>query len=102
VDNNDLVTKGFLKQELGALEQRLDQRFEGRMDALEQRMLDATREMIHDSETRLLKAFYGFADATNKHLAQLDGSDAGIVGRMTSLETRVFEIEKRLNMPPGA
>jgi len=79
--------------------QALEGRFEGRMDALEQRMLDAMAHMIHESETRLLNAFYGFAEGTSQHFKQLDAADAGLTDRMTSLETRVLEIEKRLNMP---
>ncbi|MBI4479628.1 MAG: hypothetical protein HY651_06360 [Acidobacteria bacterium] len=35
---------------------------------LEDRLLEA----IHDSETRLLKAFYTYAEATQKHLVDLD------------------------------
>ena len=39
------------KQDLAELEQRLTERFQ---------------EAIHDSETRLLKAFYGYTEAAQK------------------------------------
>ena len=76
MDDNQVVTKAILKAELKAelatFGEALELRFEGRMDPLEQRMLDATRQMIHDSETRLLQAFYGFAETTHKRFQQTD------------------------------
>jgi len=66
-----------LKSDLLALESRFDaklsaleSRFDGKLDTLEQRMLDRMGQMIHDSETRLLQAFYSFAETNNKRLAQ--------------------------------
>jgi hypothetical protein len=44
-----------LKVELGALEQRM----EGRMDTLEQRVTDRFTEALRNTETKLLQAFYG-------------------------------------------
>jgi len=62
VHNDDApATKGDLRSELAAL----DQRWEGKLDVREQRILDTVHGMIHDSETRLLQAFYGFAEANN-------------------------------------
>ncbi len=80
--------------------QALEQRIEGKMDAQEQRILDSLGEMIRESETNLLKAFYSYADTNNKRVDNLETSDAGIVARVSTLENRILEIEKRLNMPP--
>ena len=59
-------------------------------------------EAIDDRETRLLKAFYTWAEAAQKHSADLDRSDSSLRERMGSLEGRVTEVEKRLNMPPAS
>lgn len=89
------------KADLDALEQRIDGRMEGRMDTLEQRMTDRLTEAIHDSETKLLQAFYFFAETNNKRFVQGEAATAMAVSRLTTLETRVLELEKRLNMLPS-
>jgi hypothetical protein len=97
MDDAQVVTRAILREDLAALELR----FEGRMDTLEQRMVDAMRQMIHDSETRLLQAFYGFAETTHKRFQQTDVTTTLLTSRVNTLEDRVFEIEKRLNVPPS-
>jgi hypothetical protein len=47
---------------LKELEERLTQRFEGRLDAFEERLVDRVAALIRDSETRLLQAFYSFTE----------------------------------------
>jgi len=59
-------------------------------------------ERIADSETRLLKAFYNYADSNQQRLAQVDSEQTGFRNRLGSIETRLLEVEKRLNMPPAA
>jgi len=58
-------------------------------------------ERISDSETRLLQAFYSFADANNKRLVQGEAATALVISRITTLEDRVLGLEKRLNIPPS-
>jgi len=58
--------------------------------------------MIHDSETRLLQAFYGFAEANNKRLNQVDGNVAIFLNRLGAVEERLLRVEKRLDIPPEA
>jgi len=100
------------KSDLLALEARMDSRFDGKLsamearfdgklDTLEQRLLDRMGSMIHDSETRLLQAFYSFAETNNKRLAQFEATDVLLLTRVTTLESRVLEVEKRLNIPPA-
>jgi hypothetical protein len=98
-----------LKSDLLVLESRFDaklsaleSRFDGKLDTLEQRMLDRMGGLIHDSETRLLQAFYSFAETNNKRLAQFEATDVLLLTRVTTLESRVLEVEKRLNIPPAA
>jgi hypothetical protein len=93
--------KTEFKVDLGALEQRMDGRMEGRMDTLEHRLTDRFTEAIHDSETKLLQAFYSFAETNNKRFVQGDAATAMAVSRLTTLESRVLELEKRLNMLPS-
>ena len=92
-----------MEGKLDAMEGKLDaleQRVEGKIDGSEQRVLDRVGEMIRDTETRLLNAFYSYAEGNNKRVSQLESNDVGVVNRLGSLENRVLEIEKRLNLPP--
>jgi hypothetical protein len=75
------ATKGDLTDAVNGLEARLT-------------------EAIHDSETRLLKAFYTFAETNQKRLAEGETESAAIKGRLATVEQRLLEVEKRLNMPP--
>lgn len=63
--------------------------------ALEQRLAEA----IHDSETRLLRAFYGFTETVQTRFQAIEDSDTNLKKRMMVLEQRLLEVEKRLNMP---
>jgi len=83
------------KADLRAFEARI----EGRMDAQEQRILQNVAALTHESETRLLQAFYGFAEATNKLFNQIDGNIAIFLNRLGTVESRLLEVEKRLNIP---
>ena len=69
------------------------------LSALEQRLTDVFAEAIHDSETRLLNAFYGFTQSIQARFHADDDTDAHLKKRLTLLEQRLMEIEKRLNMP---
>lgn len=64
--------------------------------------IEALREQIRDTETKLLTAFYEFAKANQTRVSELEGSDAAIKRRIGSIEDRLLEVEKRLNMPPAA
>lgn len=59
-------------------------------------------ERITDSETKLLKAFCSFARTSNQRMVELEGNDAGLRQRISTIEDRLLEVEKRLNMPPAA
>jgi hypothetical protein len=59
-------------------------------------------ERITDSETKLLKAFYSFAQTNSQRMVELEGNDAGLRHRVGTLEVRLLEVEKRLNIPPAA
>ncbi|HEY4360138.1 MAG TPA: hypothetical protein VGN17_04195 [Bryobacteraceae bacterium] len=76
---NQSVTQGELQAALEAQ----DQRFQGRLDAGEQHILDRLAETVRESETRLLQAFYGFAESNEQR-------------------HRVLALEKRLNLSPAS
>lgn len=59
-------------------------------------------ERLSDSETRLLKAFYDFAQSNQKRMTELEGNEAAIRSRLATIEDRLLNVEKRLNMPPAA
>ncbi len=81
---------------------RLEEKLLAAIHDAETRLKEELLEAIHDRETRLLKAFYTYAEAAQKHFADLDHSDASLRDRLGSLEDRIVEIEKRLNFPPAA
>ncbi len=62
---------------------------------------DDLKEAIRDSETRLLQAFYGFAETNHKRMAQYDATTALLMSRVSTIENRLIEVEKRLNIPPA-
>jgi hypothetical protein len=90
------------KAELEAALHAQDQRFQGRLDVLEARIGDQIREAAHETETKVLEAFYAFAESNNRRLGQQELASASLTNRVSTLENRVLEIEKRLNIPPVA
>lgn len=63
---------------------------------------DELIEAIRDGQTEVLRAFYGFSQTVQARFLEQDQTEAGIIRRMGTLETRVLEIERRLNIPPSA
>lgn len=64
--------------------------------------IEGLRGQIRDSQTKLLTAFYEFAKVNQNRLSELEGTDAVLKRRIGSIEDRLLEVEKRLNMPPAA
>jgi len=65
-------------------------------------MHDDLVERINDKETKLLQAFYSYTESNQKRLAGVETEGASLKSRLSSLEDRIIELEKRLNMPPAA
>jgi len=59
-------------------------------------------ERIHDGQTELLKAFYSYAQGNNKRVAELEGNEGAFRSRLSTIEDRLLEVERRLNFPPAA
>lgn len=47
--------------------------------------IEGLREQIHDTETKLLTAFYEFAKANQTRVFELEGSDAAIKRRIGNI-----------------
>jgi hypothetical protein len=60
----------------------------------------ASKQDLIDMETRILKAFYGYARTNDKNMKQLGLLYGGVGERVEVVERRVLDIEERLNMPP--
>jgi len=117
-----LAERFATKQDLADLEQRLSAQFatkqdladlEGRlrqeMADMEERLRQHTRESIHELETKLLTAFFSWAERMEKvvdrltsEVRHLHAMDLNLEERMRALENRVFNLEKRLMQHPPA
>ena len=108
-DLNTPATKADLQQiqaEAKADLQQLGEQLRAatKADLLEmtQQLRDEFKEAIHDAQTELLRAFYTFAKSIEANITDLEKSDSGIRQRLAVAESRITELERRLNMPPAA
>jgi hypothetical protein len=61
---------------------------------------DRVMERLRDIETKLLNAFYGYAKSNDRRVLETEGNEAVLRSRLATLETRLTDVEHRLNMPP--
>ena len=61
---------------------------------------DRVMERLRDIETKLLNAFYGYAKSNDKRVLETEGNEGVLRSRVATLETRLTDVEHRLNMPP--
>ena len=87
MENNNHATKADLK----ALRDELK--------ADNAALRDDLIEAIHDTETKLLTAFYGFAEATQKRMTNLEKTTGGLTDLIATLDRRITDLEKRVNFP---
>ena len=97
-NSNDHATKADLKV--------LREELKGDMAALRHELKadnvalrEEIREVIHDTETKLLRAFYGFAEATQKRMTIMENTTGGLTNLMATLDRRITDLEKRVNFP---
>jgi hypothetical protein len=93
MDMDDERAKAATKGDLIELEAK----FDGKLSQLKDDLVEA----IRDSQTEVLRAFYGFSQTVLDRFKEQDQTEAGLKRRMATIESRIFEIEKRLNMPPS-
>jgi division protein CdvB (Snf7/Vps24/ESCRT-III family) len=121
-DGNVPATKadlGRLAAELTAkisgVETRLDERISGvearvgelkeqleMMRAEEQHRYADLVERFRDGQTELLKAFYNYAQPTDVRVSSTETEMASLKQRLGLLESRMKDVEIKLNMPPAA
>ena len=61
---------------------------------------DELLEAMRGIETKLLQAFYGYAKSNDGRVLEVEANEAVLRTRMATLESRVMEVERRLNIPP--
>ena len=96
-DLNAPATKGDLQQLRSEMQQLHDQ-----LRSEMNHQFDDLKESMRDGQTEILKAFYGYTQTTDAKLKESDQADYALRQRLTVVESRILEIEKRLNMPPAA
>jgi uncharacterized protein YicC (UPF0701 family) len=60
---------------------------------------DALIERIADSETKLLKAFFAFAESNQARRTETERESAALKDRIGILERRVTDVERKVNFP---
>ena len=73
---------------------------ESALTNLREELRDELIEAMRDTETRLLQAFYGYAESNRKRVGQVEADTAILASRIGTLEDRLLQVEKRLNIPP--
>jgi multidrug resistance efflux pump len=61
---------------------------------------DELKETMRDGQTELLRAFYSYAQSADAKLKEGEVADFLIRGRLTAMEIRQTDMERRLNTPP--
>ena len=90
-----------LKQDIGQLRTELKQDNEQLHGELSHQYNDLV-ERISDAETRIVKAIYEIANAGNKRMAHIEGDNAAMNNRLATMEERILELERRVNLRPAA
>ena len=90
------------KADLNSLRDELLEAIRGAILESQRSLREEFLEAIHDTETKLLRAFYNFAETNQKRLSEVERTDLVLVERLAMMERRLIEVEKRLNMPPDS
>ena len=67
-----------------------------------QNLKDELLEAFRDGQTEMLRAFYSFAQSTDVKFKETELDDIMLRQRLTAVESRLTEVEKRLHLPPAA
>jgi predicted nuclease with TOPRIM domain len=69
----------------------MDEELKAHLEAMEERL----SERIHDTETRLLRAFADYHTGWDNRFKRIEVSDATIAERLAALENRVLRLETK-------
>lgn len=112
MNDDSNLTKKDLIDALASLEHRLATKItslDAKVTGLEAKVTgldEGLREYVHDTETRILKAFHAFSNANNIRLGHLEDFSATAgkriaaleaADRLSELELRVAQIEHKLD-----
>jgi uncharacterized protein involved in exopolysaccharide biosynthesis len=92
---------GEVRAEIGEVRAEIRQTAE-QLRSEFQHGFDDLKESLRDVQTELLRAFYSFAQSTDVKLKDGEIADYMLRQRLTAVESRVTDIEKRINFPPQA
>jgi hypothetical protein len=99
-NGSQTVTRAELRAELHSLEDRVIRAI-GKSQA---EIVERMQEFVRDSQTELLRGFQAFATSQTVQIrklkADLSNVDTATDQRLSALEQRLLEIEKRLQIPP--
>jgi hypothetical protein len=108
-DRNDPATKAdittvngridMLRSDVNELRSDVNQRIDMLRSEF-QHSFDELKETMRDAQTELLKAFYNYAQSADAKLKEGEVADFLIRGRLTAMESRQTDMERRLNTPP--
>jgi hypothetical protein len=104
-DRNAPATKGDIedlrsemKEQIGAIRSEM-QESAAMLRSEMQHMHDDFIESARDGETRLLEAFYTFAKTNQARLTAHDQETAALKERLAIVESRLTEVERKVNFP---
>jgi len=103
-DRSAPATKGDiagLDQKFAQLRGDMNQGFEQLRGEMNRSYGDLAKR-ISDGETRLLKAFYNFAQSNQSRMTVIEAGQTATLSRLATIEDRLLQVEKRLNLPPAA
>src|SRR5947208_2895436 len=96
-DRNATVTKG----DIADSEVRLRAAIAESRDRLKSGIADSEgrlMERLREFETQLLNAFYSYTH--DKRVLESEGNESALRSRIATIETRLTDVEQRLNIPP--
>ena len=93
-DGHEPATKADLK----AVEEKLEEKIEMLRSEMNHGYADL-KETLRDNETKLLAAFYSFAESNQKRVAEIETESAAIKSRLATIEDRLLQVERRVNFP---
>ncbi len=88
-DRNAPATKG----DIAELEQKFEEKFDQLRGEMNHGYADLA-ERISDSEGRLLKAFYDFAQSNQKRTSEVEFDQGSMRSRLATIEDRLLQVSK--------
>jgi SMC interacting uncharacterized protein involved in chromosome segregation len=98
--DNQPVTRAELRDELAGIETKLED-FKVEVNTWFHSFEHRMEQLLHDMEGRIITSTYRVAESLQARLTEEERESVSLKTRMGIMETRLLELEKRVNMPPG-